>query len=155
MGDELVSPRRGTPIVDESGIPEIRAAKFFEDIARGINESKRYNGDGTDFTITGTNGFSLVRGFASVRKTVDGAWMIRGNIAFTLTSNTSLAVSLSGVTFKTGVTQAATIFPGCNDWAKAEVDAATDDINITFGSAATAASLQFDVEMDTEPIWTD
>ncbi len=75
-----------------------------------IQEEKDYNGDGTDFTVTGNAGFALTEASASVYQINDwtglGKWRVDIYADYSQNANTDLSITMTGITFKTGPSQA-------------------------------------------------
>lgn len=90
---------------------------FFEPIGRVFNDSSsdfgnavsliapnriRYEGDGTDFTITGTHNWSTIRAFAEPYQVSNGDWKTTLNIYGTVASGIrrEVGLSITGMIFK-------------------------------------------------------
>lgn len=113
----------------------------------------------TSLTVTcGQAGYSTVRAVGIAYQDQGGSWRLKFNIDanFTSASVSTLTLTLSGVTFKTGVRQSASgYFATATTVPKVNCTAAAGTVILTLGSAATAdgAAVAGDVELDSKPTW--
>jgi len=122
----------------------------------GLVKAERQYVHGTDFTVTQTSvtNVTIVRGTAIPYQTYDGAWRIRLNINTTHTADTFSVLTISGVTFKTGVKQALTCAGNVNNIAsKATCVGGNGSFNINHETASSETVVSGDVELDSKPTW--
>lgn len=127
----------------------------YEPFFANLNQEWPQYVGGTDFTVTGTN-FTLTRGVAVPYKTRDGAWRMQFNIRGTVSvAVTGLSLTLSGVTFKSGFTQAVAL--SNNETSGAEGRANGGLSSISGDTSATRTTWQYsgDVELDSQPTWAE
>jgi hypothetical protein len=117
--------------------------------------SKQYLGDGTDFTVTGTN-WTTTRAVAIPYQTADGSWklwfQIYGGISVAVAS---ITLTISGVTFKTGtfgVTPSYQLSGGATYTLFARANSATGTLSLQYSAATVDSLIVFgDVELDSKP----
>lgn len=119
---------------------------------------KQYLGDGTDFTVTGGAGFSLIDAKAIPYKTLDGAWRLIFTISYNQSSSSIADINASGVTSKnsTGFFQAFTATSDTVTTCTASRIAANGNAFVSrFTAAVTAAYISGDIELDSKPTWAE
>ena len=118
--------------------------------------------NGTLSITSGQAGFAVVRGVLVPYQTNDGTWRLKFNVAtsFTSASVASIAVTLSGVTFKNvnNYVQPVTAMPGGSSsvavsLAYASPNAGTITIQTTTSVSINGVHFSGDVELDSKPTW--
>ena len=148
-------------IINEAATPA--AAATFDDMCLGNNtglateinnNEKQYSESGGDFTITGTN-WTTARavGIYYKRGAVE---RLRFNIQGGVSPGvTSIQLTFSGVTFKTGYDQACAIENSWADGTRSRTNGGTSQITAAGNTASTTFRVSCDVELNSKPTWAD
>jgi hypothetical protein len=99
-----------------------------------------------------TAGYLLSRAVGIPYQTIDGAWRLFGTAAFSITTGTTATVTILGVVFKNAATQ----YVGCCTAVStgyALASANTNSIVCTGTSTSTAYYLEFDLELESKPLF--
>ena len=119
-----------------------------------IQERKQYNGNGTDFGITGQAGFSLTLGLAKVYQINDwtgsGFWYSIFSVDYGQTANTNASITISGIIFTGGT--AGTARATGTTFAVISSNL-TDVITITYGGAQVTSRIWIDAALKRKPSW--
>jgi hypothetical protein len=123
---------------------------------------KQYYGNSSDgpgsFNVTGT-GWTTTRAVAIPYQTIDGAWRLKFNIRGSLSvADTAVTLTISGVTFKSGGTQAISVSQDTSTTAntrRQRVTGGTGTFIGTFDTAITDFTASGDIELDSKPTWAD
>ncbi len=120
----------------------------------GYQRRKKYIG-GTDYTITGQAGFSLVGSVAFVDQDLDDDWWIVFFANFTQSSCAQFTITISGITFQTGVKQAGTCYLNSVSSVVNRSQAAGGDgiLVVQGGAVGTEASVYIKARLDSKPPW--
>jgi hypothetical protein len=105
-----------------------------------------------DLTVTATN-WTTTRAVGIPYKTREGAWRLRFNISGTLSITGVPTITISGISFKTGLYQVATVQSGAATGTNAYINPATGQVQAN-GSNHTAWYFAGDAELDSIPTWT-
>jgi len=121
---------------------------------------RMYLGDGTDFTLTNSASGTLIRCVATPYQTEDGAWWLKGAAVIDVTTISNCTWTFSGVVFKAGISKynMAVTYADASNSTKYKAYANPGTANIlsaTSGATTDWASITFDLELDSEPTWTD
>lgn len=111
------------------------------------NHGTTYNSVLLEVT-SAASGFTVGSAHFIPYQTIDGAWWLRGQITATQTSTATMAITISGITFKEYC--GAAVFNGhayCQDTA--------GNVDITYLSSYTNCWVNFDVRLDAKPTWAD
>lgn len=103
-------------------------------------------------TVSGPTGWATTSAVGIPYKTKDGAWRLRFNIHGTFTSASTGAVTISGVTYKTGIVQAVTATTSTSSYI---VYCEADSSAISFSLSANATQIQLsgDLYLNAMPTW--
>jgi len=111
------------------------------------NHGTTYNSVLLEVT-SAASGFTVGSAHFIPYQTIDGAWWLRGQITATQTGETTMTISISGVTFKEY--SAGLVFNGmcyCVD--------TNGNIDITYNASYTNCWISFDARLDSKPTWAD
>jgi len=103
-------------------------------------------------------GFSFVRGVAVPYKTVDGAWRLRLNAAYSITSASSSTLYIAGIAYKnvSGFIQPAAVAVDATTATRSYVNTVgSNQITTDTATAATSIRLSGEFELDSKPVWAD
>jgi hypothetical protein len=104
-------------------------------------------------TLSGTN-VTTVRGVLIPYQMQDLSWHCRGNLNVTVTgAPSSLALSINGLTSKTGPIQAVTARTDSGSADFARIPSGSSTITITGGGTFANVAVSFDIELDSQPTW--
>ncbi len=108
-----------------------------------------------DLTVAGTN-WTSSRAVGIYYLTYDGAHRLRINVHGTTSAATgSLSLTIDGIVFKTGPTQALAVKAASANYANGRANNSTNIMSIISGTTTTDFSIAGDVEIDAKPDWAN
>jgi len=104
-------------------------------------------------TASGPAGWSTTRAVGVVKKTIDGAWRLKFNVAGTKTSGNGGQVSLTNIVFKSGQRQSISANDDSGGTAPSNLfcEAGAAYFQLSFASAQTSVNASGDVELNAKP----
>jgi hypothetical protein len=107
-----------------------------------------------DLTVTGTN-WTTTRAVGLPYKDINGVWRLKFNISGTVSSATDeLTLTISGITFKTGLYQAVLATLGSTSkHAEGFTTSGTSTYTIRVSATMSSFFMYGDVELDSKPTW--